>query len=171
VKLINLIFKLCRNITLAVFLCAIVAGIGIIAAKSAGFKPLGVLGSSMQPAYKAGSLIFVNTNVRPEEVKVGDVITYHADSKLQITHRVASVNIESRTFTTKGDANDEPDNSPITYSMYIGVAGVPIPLLGYLLMSLTARKMVATVLILTGFLAAFNLLPVILLSNDLEKKS
>jgi signal peptidase len=170
VKPIALIAKTCRIISVAILFCIGAAALGLFIANSAGFKPLGILGGSMRPAYKAGTLIFVNTNIPPEKVKVGDVITYQADSKTRITHRVYSLDREKHTFITKGDANDDPDNSPITYSMYVGVAGFPIPAMGYLLMNLTERKLTGSGLILTGFLAASHLLYVLSVSQENENE-
>src|SRR3989344_7105026 len=68
-----------------------------------------VKSGSMEPAIRTGGLVLIVPSV---SYKVGDVITFGADTKTQIptTHRIVSVEGEGsrRTFTTKGDANDAP---------------------------------------------------------------
>lgn len=86
-----------------------------------------------------GSTVFVDV-VPPdkvdERVEEGDVITFSTDvGETTTTHRVIEkrVNSQSNTFVlmTKGDANEERDNEPVTKEEVIGVVQFSIPFLGY----------------------------------------
>ena len=52
-----------------------------------GYRPTAVLTGSMEPVYHVGSVIFVQ-EVEPEEIKVGDVITFSTAgmSSVSYTH-------------------------------------------------------------------------------------
>jgi signal peptidase len=125
--------------------------------------PMAVLSGSMEPAYHKGSLILVDTGVGPENVKQGDIITYRADSKVIITHRVLEADHIERFFITKGDALPEQDNSPITYDMYVGVSGGEIPFFGYILLNAAApRRLASIIAIISGVLVLLLVIPALL---------
>lgn len=92
-----------------------------------------VLSDSMSPAIDAGAVVFV-TDVPPESVETGEVITYQRpDASSIVTHRVVEV-VESdgqRQFRTKGDANEEPDPGLVGPGQVIGRVAFSIPLIGY----------------------------------------
>lgn len=115
------------TLILAVVLLAILLG-GI---RLIGLTPYTVLSGSMEPAYPVGALIYVKA-VPPEQVQVGDPITFHlAGGQLAGTHRVIAIDPAGQGFTTKGDANNTPDASPVPYQALIGVPVFCIPYLGY----------------------------------------
>lgn len=89
-----------------------------------------VKSGSMEPAIKTGGVIFVRS---APTYKVGDVITFGADTKTQIptTHRIVSV--EKDSFITKGDANDVADPSPISTDLVKGKVVFSLPYLGFIL--------------------------------------
>lgn len=106
-----------------------------------GYKPLVVLGGSMEPAIKVGSAVVVS-RVAPEDIKTGDVITFKTSSRLEtaktnqeslITHRV--VDIERKNgqllLTTKGDANKTNDTGQVPGNDVFGRAVLSLPYLGY----------------------------------------
>ncbi len=71
----------------------------------AGYKPFIVLSGSMEPAIMAGDLI-VTKNVDPENVAVGDVISFRVENDIMVSHRVTEVQTTGGlSFLTKGDAN------------------------------------------------------------------
>ena len=78
-----------------------------------------------------GDLVYVKT-VDPDSVKVGDPITFVLNEDLVVaTHRVVAIDSVNRQFTTKGDANETADASPVHFNNLIGVPVFAVPLLGY----------------------------------------
>jgi len=93
-----------------------------------------VQSGSMEPAVKAGSLVIV----KPSEIyRVGNVIMFGKDTKTQLptTHRIVADEVRSGVFyyTTKGDANEDPDPQQIAQSEVVGKVLFSIPYLGYVL--------------------------------------
>jgi signal peptidase len=93
-----------------------------------------VKSGSMEPAVHTGGIVIV----RPAAAyKVGDIITFGADTKTQIptTHRIVAVEGEgvNAVFTTKGDANDTADPARTRYSDVHGKMLLTLPYVGYIL--------------------------------------
>ena len=81
-----------------------------------GFRAFVVLTSSMVPEFDAGSVIIIkDTDV--EALESGDIITYlpMRGGDALLTHRIVRINEEagSRTFITRGDANNTDDPNPV----------------------------------------------------------
>lgn len=113
-------------VTAAVILALLLVGVRVL-----GLQVYAVLSGSMEPAYHTGSLIYVQKTA-PEEIQVGDAITFVMDESLTVaTHRVVAVDEEKRFFTTKGDANDTVDGAPVAFENLIGKPVLTIPYLGY----------------------------------------
>ena len=109
-----------------VVLAILLAGVRIV-----GLTPYAVLSGSMEPAYHVGALIYVK-KVPAQEIQVGDPITFILNEELTVaTHRVIEIDSENQTFTTKGDANEYPDGSPVHFNNLIGTPVFTIPYLGY----------------------------------------
>lgn len=96
-----------------------------------GIRPYIVLSGSMEDEIKTGSVAYVDTKVKAEEIKVGDIIAFNMGTK-QITHRVVSINSDN-TFTTKGDANKVVDPNSVKFSNCLGKTIFSLPYLGYML--------------------------------------
>ncbi|MBR5981218.1 MAG: signal peptidase I, partial [Firmicutes bacterium] len=101
------------NAVATVFVVLIVIlAMALVGARLVGFRVFSVLSGSMEPTYHVGSLIYVK-NVDPQEIKVGDPITFVLDESLAVaTHRVVEIHTGDDgmlRFKTKGDANDTPD--------------------------------------------------------------
>ena len=117
----------------------------ILVAAMVGFRLLGwgmftIDSSSMEPTYRINTLILVQ-NTAPENIRVGDVITYVAnDQGLLVTHRVVDIDRNNRTFTTKGDANEIEDASPVLWTNTVGRVVLGIPWVGGIMRSLTAAE-------------------------------
>jgi signal peptidase len=81
----------------------------------------------------------VISSISPEDIQVGDVITFLPPDGLSlgelVTHRVVAVNNtgDTYTFTTQGDANNAPDQSPVDFSLVRGKVVFVIPMLGKVL--------------------------------------
>ena len=61
----------------------------------------------MEPNIETGSMCFINTRYKYEDVKIGDVISYKLNDNMLVTHRV--VEISDNGIETKGDANESND--------------------------------------------------------------
>lgn len=86
--------------------------------KLMGIEAYIVLSGSMEPELKTGSLAFVDTKVKAEDIRIKDIIAFKTDEKTRITHRV--IEISETCFITKGDANETEDISPIPFASYEG---------------------------------------------------
>jgi signal peptidase len=93
-----------------------------------------VQSGSMEPAVPVGSLVVIKPS---EQYRVGDIITFGADTKTQVptTHRILSVDksLDGTTYTTKGDANEEADPSVVHERDIIGKVLLDVPYAGYVL--------------------------------------
>ena len=113
-------------VVIVVALAVLLVGIRFI-----GFDTYAVLSGSMEPTYHTGALIYVR-EVQPEEIEVGDPITFVLDENLTVaTHRVVAIDTETQHFTTKGDANEFVDAKPVHFNNLIGKPVFTIPKLGY----------------------------------------
>ena len=123
-----------------------------------GYSFYYVLTESMEPEIMAGELILCES-VEPEELQVGDIITYSGESgSLQgkiITHKI--VDIKDGVFTTQGVANDIPD-PPVSASQILSKYVVTIPFAG-ILFSLINSKF--------GFIFIVVIPLIILIVNEL----
>ena len=100
-----------------------------------------VLSSSMSPAIGAGDVVFVS-DVDPTRVEQGDVVTFEvgdtaqaSGSDTRITHRVVKVVERNGTtyFRTKGDANEEADDTLVPAAALVGRVSFSLPLLGHVI--------------------------------------
>ncbi|MCD8365665.1 MAG: signal peptidase I [Clostridiales bacterium] len=111
----------------------------IVVIRLMGWNMYSVDSYSMTPTYPINSLVVVKT-VEPETIQVGDVITYvFNEDGVLVTHRVTDIDYSNQTFTTKGDANDSEDASPVLWGNLVGKVVVGIPVLGSALRVLTAE--------------------------------
>ena len=94
-----------------------------------GIKPFIVLSGSMEPEIHTGSMAYIHTKTDPYKIHSGDIITYKISDTV-VTHRVIDETVT--TVTTKGDANEEADFSPVTRDNIVGKYLFSIPYLGYL---------------------------------------
>ena len=97
-----------------------------------GYTVYRVETGSMAPTHPVGSIIYVE-DVDPEEISVGDVITFRTGtgSSKVTTHRVIGIDEEGR-YITKGDNNDDRDLDPVTYERVEGKVVLGISALGYI---------------------------------------
>lgn len=178
------VFKLITNIlSWTVFvLLLIVAGFlvyylfatKIYAQKGDNYKPAfglyTIISPSMEPNLNIYDVI-VNVNVKnPDNIKVGDVITFISTASISkgmtITHRVISISDgpNGKLYQTKGDNNLSPDSVPAPYENVLGKVVIKIPQLGRLQSFLATRGgwlvvvvIPAVVIILSDILKLFRL--------------
>lgn len=102
------------------------------------FALYSILTGSMEPNIRVDDVIFTRKINAPDELKVGDVITFVSENPHTkgtiITHRVESVNqtVDGYSYVTKGDANETKDNAPVSFEGIIGKVIFKIPKLGIL---------------------------------------
>lgn len=145
----------------------------------AGFRFYDVLTDSMvktkpdqKGGFNSGDMIIIKS-VKPEEVKVGDIITFvpNIDSKNTfLTHRVIEIKEAKKdtekqvpSFVTQGDANNSPDPE-INGENVIGKKIIVIPKVGSIIKFI--RENIWTSIIFTVSLFAF----VFLISNYLKQE-
>jgi signal peptidase I len=127
-----------RLVWSAVGVCWAVAACAVIAfsllPRLAGYQVLIVRSGSMEPAIHTGSTVVVQP-VRPDALKVGDVITFERSEGAQtvVTHRIVEVLNPGPppTFRTKGDANNIEDPFTVTFRDTGWKVIAAVPLMGY----------------------------------------
>lgn len=121
----------------AVILVAVVAvALAVIIPRMGGATPYTILTGSMQPKYPPGTLV-VAKPIDPARLKVGDVVTYqlHSGQPEVVTHRIVAVDAHldgTRTFQTKGDANNVADDPWVLPVQVRGRLWYAVPVLGRL---------------------------------------
>ena len=125
----------------AIFLLYYFIATKIYTAKGSGYEPkfsiYTIASGSMEPKIKVYDAI-VNIKVNtPNDIEVGDVITFVSTSLLSpgktITHRVIAITQDEDgkvCYQTKGDANDIADQACAKYHNIIGKVIFKIPQLG-----------------------------------------
>jgi signal peptidase I len=101
-----------------------------------GYESYVVYGGSMEPAIGTGDLAVVGP-VRPEQFRIGDVITYRTPDRPEVivTHRLVGMEPGENgqlSFQTKGDANDTVDKVLVQQRAVLGRVAYTIPRIGYL---------------------------------------
>lgn len=153
-----------------VIACLVVFAIALAGVRVAGLTPYAVLSGSMEPAYRVGDLVYV-AHSDPQTIQVGDTIAFVSDSALQtITHRVAAVQADGSSFTTKGDANDSVDGAPVAAENVLGKVVFSLPKLGYVSAFLTseAGRWVGVAVVLALVLVLF-VVPELVRTNTQER--
>lgn len=124
----------------AAFLIYYVIANNIYARKGERFKPIvslyTIISGSMLPTIKVYDVV-VNLRIDdPSQLHEGDVITFISQSKINygdtITHRINKITYDNGTyyFTTKGDNNLVPDETPVEFNNIIGKVILKVPQLG-----------------------------------------
>lgn len=99
----------------------------------AGYQIRLVTTGSMTPAMPVGTAVFVKARTH---YSVGEVITFErSGEKIPTTHRIVADSIQAGEiyYTTRGDANDAPDQLPVAQSEVLGAVWLSVPYLGYVL--------------------------------------
>lgn len=135
-----------RTIASSVLLLAMLAvlTVTILVPLVAGAERFTVLTGSMQPTYPPGTLIVVKP-AEPDELRVGTPITYQLKTgePAVVTHRIIATAQNTRgerTFVTRGDAGDTPDEKPVLVKQIRGKVWYSIPYLGYVNNWLTGQQ-------------------------------
>lgn len=129
-------------VLIAAFLLYYFVSVKIYANKGEEFRPVislyTILTESMVPNINPKDVIIDVTVKDPDDIQVGDVITFVSSASLTkgmtITHRVVDIKEENgeKVYYTKGDANLSPDGAPAKFSNVLGKVLFRIPKLGLL---------------------------------------
>lgn len=127
-------------ILLALFLGYYTIGNKLAEAKGEKFEPFfslyTIISPSMTPNINVWDVVVAKKVNNPNDIKVGDVITFISTSSISrgmtITHRVINVSTDESgvVYKTKGDNNLSPDSAPAKYDNVIGKVIFRIPQLG-----------------------------------------
>lgn len=129
--------KLARILGNIIFILFIVGSFSLLVGSLFGVNPYIVLSGSMEPSIKTGSLCFIDTNIKYDDIKVGDIIAYKKGTDM-ITHRVVSITQDG--MVTKGDNNDVSDGISVNGDNYFGKTQFSIPYLGYIVEFIQVHK-------------------------------
>lgn len=127
----------------------------VLVPRVGGATPYTILTGSMRPELPPGTLV-VSRPVGPDEIGLGDVITYQRSSgKAEVvTHRVVAVSQGpdgKPRWRTQGDANPVPDTDWVRPVQLKGRLWYSVPLLGRVnLMISNDQRRTATVLVVVG---------------------
>ena len=108
-----------------------------------GIYPLIVLSDSMNPEFYSGDMIICQ-HLNPDDIKVGDVISYYDERTLKpmlVTHRVIEISHDDSRlyFKTKGDANNMADIADVRGESVIGIYKLRIPYYGHLALFMQSK--------------------------------
>ena len=126
--------KIAEYLMTGIVIVLLLSAVLIFFAPRFGWQVDTVLSGSMEPAIPTGSIL-VSRPVAPDEIQVGDVITFFGPGRGRlITHRVTAIERSNGIiFTTKGDANNAEDPFTIPAEDVVGKVLVHIPFLGFIL--------------------------------------
>lgn len=131
-KVFRRIWNIFADILLVVVLLLVFA---FVDAKFIGFTPYVVTSGSMQSLYPVGSIIYVK-EATPEDVQIGDSITFYLSGDTVATHQVWEIDSAKQAFRTQGVDNlDEKGNiihdaTPVPFDNLIGKPVLCVPKLG-----------------------------------------
>lgn len=133
-KMLVKIWNIFADVLLVIALLLLFAFVG---AKFIGYMPYVVTSGSMQSIYPVGSIIYVK-DAEPQNVQVGDAITFYLSGDTVATHQVWEIDTNQREFRTQGvdnldkNGNIIHDASPVSFDNLIGKPTLCVPKLGVL---------------------------------------
>jgi signal peptidase len=93
-------------------------------------KPSVIPTGSMVPVFNPGDIVLV-AKISPTNIKLGDIIEYRTEERINIVHRVIEIQ-KNGNFITKGDANNTADSQPVDPRNVNGRVILKIPKIGWL---------------------------------------
>jgi signal peptidase len=108
----------------------------LIGPRIAGWDVVTVLSGSMAPTYPVDSVLAIEA-IDPTKIEEGDVIAFKPEAdQTMVSHRVVAVHETPSgdlSFTTKGDANEDPDRDPVLAKDVHGRVVFGVPVMGRLI--------------------------------------
>lgn len=170
-KTLSIALKIITSIPIAaIVLLAIV----LASSKLAGLQLYTVLSGSMEPEIMTGALLGVK-EVDPETLEVNDVITFKLTGTTTATHRIIELVPDENDpdiirFRTKGDNNDDPDNSLVDPADVIGTPVYNVPHLGYAMSYVQSPQGICVTVAVGALLLLLMLISDVIFDVDEEKK-
>jgi signal peptidase len=128
--------KVARRLAAIVLLgLGLVAAAVLIGPRLVGWSAMVVTSGSMSPTFDPGAVVLV-APVDPDHLVMRDIVTFR-DPGGFTTHRIVGVTSSivdgktTRSFTTRGDANEDADPQTLDYRNVVGQARFAVPHLGY----------------------------------------
>jgi signal peptidase len=144
--------------------CAVLVGVLVVTAVAmllGGCTVLIERSDSMAPALVAGDLL-VTRRVRPQALRVGDVITFKEPSRpgVLLTHRLVEITPQGDRYAlvTRGDANTGMERFSMPANGSAGRLVLRLPKLGRVLSWLSDRKVRFACLAVAGLLFGLEVL-------------
>lgn len=103
-----------------------------------GIRLYHVKSGSMGELLPVGSVCFVSTYSKYDDITEGDVISFSVNSDMMVTHRAISVTEDG--IITQGDMNNTPDPDYVTRDNYIGKTVFAVPYIGKAFAFFNTRK-------------------------------
>ncbi len=124
--------KVAENFGLALVILLMTLAVFTFLAPHFGWRVDAVFSGSMEPELKVGGLV-VTRPMAPEEMGVGDIITFYSPLNKKLTsHRVVAVEEGSSLyFRTNGDANEDADLATVPAQNVVGKVCFHLPYFGY----------------------------------------
>jgi signal peptidase len=143
---IGLALQIAGNLVLVTAIAGLLAI--AVGPRTGQYRTLTMLTGSMKPLAPPGSVVVV-TPERPEELRVGHVITFNAPTDGRVvTHRITKITEDDAGYVvrTKGDANGGEDdwNARIAHGQTVWRMRAAVPGLGYVISSLRQPRMQMT---------------------------
>lgn len=143
------IIRVLKKIYSAIVTVIMIVSLVFVGTYICGIRPYAVISGSMQPAISVGSVCFVNTHAKYENIKKGDIITFKIGEKATATHRAHKITRNG--IVTKGDANKSADNIKVTSKNFVGKVVLTVPKIGFFFESI--KNPAVIVLIIAAILA------------------
>ncbi|MBR4628599.1 MAG: signal peptidase I [Ruminococcus sp.] len=120
--------KVFNTVYIVISTAVITVGVILVVLLLCGIRLYSVQSGSMGELLPVGSVCFVSTYSKYENIEYGDVISFRVSDGMRVTHRVVKVTAEG--VYTQGDMNKEQDPDPVTKENYIGKTVFALPYLG-----------------------------------------
>lgn len=139
----------------------------IYASKGSGYEPkfglYTIISGSMVPNINVYDVVVDVRVDNPEDIKIGDVITFYSDNPQvgggTITHRVISIVKDENgnySYQTKGDYNLIEDEDLVLFDDIVGKVALKIPQLGRVQFFLASSMGWLTIIMVIALLIIFN---------------
>lgn len=155
----------CNVLSTAMLVILLALALAFVVPMLLGMKEMAVLSGSMEPNIPVGAIVYVDDDAEASELEPGDVVTYKLDSSTFVTHRLVSIDKETQTMITKGDAN-EVDDGEIPLSQYYGKVLFHLPFLGFITANIRTPAGIMSVTGVVILIILLNTLPMLLSKED-----
>ena len=131
-------------------LLALIGIIGLLLPRLFCISPYIVLSGSMEPEIHAGSIVYMDESITPEQTRENDIIGYRMNDEIKVVHRVMELDKNNHSVVTKGDANEVEDINPVMFEQIEGRAIISIPYMGYIVTWIRSKLGIIAITALVG---------------------